>query len=252
MLRAIYSSLVVGLSTFFWAAISLCCCFFPRLRVRSLNFCAHHWGAWILAANGVKLQLRGTEHIQPHTTYMVISNHRSYLDIYAIFAARALNCRMVAKKELTRIPLFGSILKRSDCIIIDRKNREQAINAMKNQGAHLKKLGLSIVTFAEGTRAAPDVVLNPLKKGGFILAGQLGIPVLPTTIHDTGRLQPKGALAIRPGTVTIVFGKPIPMDNYKNPTDVRPVAQKVHEEIEATFLALRAEAERRDPREQAL
>ncbi|MBN2232043.1 MAG: 1-acyl-sn-glycerol-3-phosphate acyltransferase [Deltaproteobacteria bacterium] len=252
MLRTIYSSLVVGLCTFFWAVVSLFFCLFPHLRVKAINFCAHHWASWILAANGVKVRTVGTENIRPRTTYMVVGNHRSYLDIYVVFAARVLDCRMVAKKELTRIPIFGSILKRSDSIIVDRGNREQAVNAMKTAGARLRQLGLSIVTFAEGTRATPDVILNPLKKGGFILAGQLGIPVLPFTIHDTGKLQPKGALAIHPGTVTIVFGKPIPMDNYEKPSDVRPVVRRVQEEIESTFLALRAEAERRDQREQAL
>ncbi len=170
---------------------------------------------------------------------MVIANHRSFLDIYAILAGSGLNCRMVAKEELTKIPLFGLMLKRSHTIIINRSNRNQAIKAMKTMGKQLNEHGISIVIFAEGTRCTSDKPLGEFKKGAFLLAAQLGLPILPVTIIGSGSLQPKGSIGIRPGTITLKIDPPLQIPEYNRPSDIRPLAAKTQEIIEANLIAAR-------------
>ena len=236
-LRAIYSSVLVGSLTFFWTISAIICSFIFPIKVKGINFCARFWGLTILRGSGIKIKVIGAENCQPGKNYMVIANHRSFLDIYAILSGSGLNCRMVAKRELTKIPVFGLMLKRSHTIIIDRSNRNQAINAMKIKGKQLKEFGISIVIFAEGTRSTGDRPLEEFKKGAFILAAQLGLPILPITIIGTDVLQPKGSIGIRPGTITLKIDPPLEISEYNRPSDIRPLATKTHEIIEANLLA---------------
>ena len=73
------------------------------------------------------------------------------------------------------------------------------------------------MVFAEGTRS-PDGRLLPFKKGGFILAIQAGVPVVPVAILGGHELLPKGSLRPRRGTMRIAFGEPIDTSGYSMET----------------------------------
>ena len=62
--------------------------------------------------------------------------------------------------------------------------------------------------YAEGTRSV-DGRLLPFKKGGFVLAIQAGVPVIPLTVTGSREVLPKGSLRIRPGLITVRVGEPI-------------------------------------------
>ncbi|NIA19123.1 MAG: 1-acylglycerol-3-phosphate O-acyltransferase [Xanthomonadaceae bacterium] len=238
-LLALYSLILAGILTLFWTTSAIICSFIPPLKVKGINFCARYWGKTILRGSGIKVKVIGAENCQPGKNYMIIANHRSFLDIYAILAYSGLNCRMVAKKELTKIPLFGMMLRRSHTIIIDRGNRNQAIKAMEIKGKELRDFGITMVIFAEGTRATGDKLLGEFKKGAFILAAQLGLPILPITIIGTDKLQPKGSISIHPGTITLKIDPPLEIPEYNRPSDIRPLAAKTQEIIKANLIAAR-------------
>jgi len=221
-INAIRSTLVVVPNTCFWAVITCLITFTPWSK-RGIEFCGIWWG-WInLKLNGVKVIYQGLENIDPHQTYMVISNHKSFLDIYAIFSCRALHCLFVAKRELIKIPVFGLALKRSGSIIIDRSKGKQAITRLQAQGKVLRNREISIVLFAEGTRMPTSIRLGKFKKGGFMLATQLGLPILPLTIANSGNLQPKGKIAIKPGTITLTFSPAITTPTYHEEVDLKEI-----------------------------
>jgi len=174
---AVRSIIIVVPNTFFWALTGSISTFTPWGRA-GIEFVGNWWG-WInLRLNGVTPVYRGLENIDPEKTYMVIANHKSFLDIYGVFNCRKLYCLFVAKQELTKIPIFGTALRRSGCIIIDRSNRQQAIAKLQQQGKVLKQRRISIILFAEGTRTPVSIPLGKFKKGGFMLASQLGLPIL--------------------------------------------------------------------------
>lgn len=218
-------------NTLFWAIASTLVTFTPWSK-RGIKFCGHCWG-WInLRGNGVTVEYRGLEHVNPHQTYMVVANHKSFLDIYAVFSCPALYCLFVAKRELTRIPIFGMALKRSGSIIIDRGNRQQAVARLKEQGHVLREKEISIVIYPEGTRTPPAIKLGKFKKGGFMLASQLGLPILPLSIKGSGELQPKGKIAVRPGRLILTFSPPITTPAYSDGIDLSQTITQTRQAIE--------------------
>ena len=229
---ALRSILIVVPNTLLWASIGCISTFTPWSKA-GIEFVGNWWG-WInLRLNGVKVIYKGLENIDPQQTYMVIANHKSFLDIYAIFSCRALYCLFVAKRELTKIPIFGTTLNRSGSIIIDRGNRRQAIEKLQTQGKVLQENGISIILFAEGTRSPSGIRLGKFKKGGFVLASQLGLPILPLTISNSGNLQPKGKIAIWPGTMTLTCSPPIASPANYNKAELEKVMAATRQAIDS-------------------
>lgn len=141
-----------------------------------------------------------------------VANHQSQFDIPALVLAMPADFRVVAKRELLYVPIFGWVLWLAGFIFIDRADRDRAIQSLERAQRTLRR-GTSIVVFAEGTRS-PDGRLLPFKKGGFVLALQAGVPIVPVAIRGGRQVLPKGALRIRPGDIDLVFGAPVATSSY--------------------------------------
>jgi len=154
------------------------------------------------------LTVEGLEHLDPGRPVLFMSNHESQADIPLLFATVPGTLRMVAKRELFSVPVFGPALQASGYVAIDRKNREQAIAALK-LAEELTRQHISIWMAPEGTRSSSGELL-PFKKGGFILALQAGLPIVPVGISGARDVLPKHALALRLGQrARVRFGQPI-------------------------------------------
>lgn len=173
---------------------------------------ARLWARILLGLCRVRVVVRGAEKIRPPGPYVFLSNHQSQFDIPAAILAIPLQFRVLAKKELFHIPIFGWALRLSGFVGIERSNREKAIRSLDEAAGRIRK-GRSLLIYAEGTRS-PDGSLLPFKKGGFILAIQAGVPVIPLTILGSRSVLPKGSLRIRPGTIGVVVGDPIDPRRY--------------------------------------
>src|SRR3989442_2626656 len=130
-----------------------------------------------------------------------MANHQSLFDIPALVLAMPSDFRMVAKRELLLIPIFGWALWLAGFIFIDRSDREKAIRKLERTVRTIRP-GRSVVVFAEWTRS-PDGRLLPFKKGGFILALQAGVPIVPVAIPGGRGVLPKGSLRAKPGTIEV-------------------------------------------------
>lgn len=146
------------------------------------------WSEKIFQSGNAKLSAVGREKIKSDTPYVFMSNHRSLLDIPASIAATPQSVRMVMKQELTKVPVWGRAMVASGFVPIDRKNREKAIEQLERAKEHLAQ-GVSIWVFPEGTRSR-DGTLGPFKKGGFHVAQQLGLEIVPTWIEGTQNAVP--------------------------------------------------------------
>ena len=142
---------------------------------------------------------------------VIISNHRSMVDIHALYKAlpASLNVRMVAKKELFKIPFFGRILKTYHFISIDRSCQKNAISSLKRSLDLLKK-GVSVLFFPEGTRSRGSALL-PFKKGAFRMAISADAMILPIAIRGSDQVTPKRKLtSLQLGrSVEVVIGRPV-------------------------------------------
>ena len=161
---------------------------------------------------GVKIEVRGLEHLQPGHNYIFMSNHVSNLDPPVLIAVVPGRCSVLVKKELFRIPILGTGMKVADLVPVDRGDREAAIESV-NAAVKVLRQGLHMVVYPEGTRSE-DGHLLPFKKGPFHLAMESGTPVVPVTLLGTLESWPKTRFALRPGTATVVFHPPVDPHAY--------------------------------------
>jgi 1-acyl-sn-glycerol-3-phosphate acyltransferase len=166
------------------------------------------WISWIFRTCGVRVVAEGLEHVDRTQPYVFMSNHQSVLDIGALVLTLPVNWRFVAKRELTWVPFFGWALGLSDQIVVDRGNRMRAVRSLQRAAERVRG-GISVIVFPEGTRS-PSGRMREFKSGGFHLAIQAQVPILPATVSGSFHLIPKRSLKVQSGTIKVVYGKPIP------------------------------------------
>jgi len=165
------------------------------------------WSRLILFTAGVSVTTRRPPR-PPEGPFLVISNHQSLFDIPALFVSLEFPFRVVAKRELFWIPVFGWALGLAGFIPVDRGRHDRAVASLGRAAQRLQG-GLSVLMFAEGTRSR-DGHLQTLKKGAFHLAQQTGVPILPITVSGSRGILPRSAWVPRPGRIDIVIGDPLP------------------------------------------
>jgi 1-acyl-sn-glycerol-3-phosphate acyltransferase len=167
------------------------------------------WVRINLLAFGVRVRARRLAALDPAAAYVFMSNHRSQLDVLAVVEAlREFQLRWVAKKELTRIPIFGWALRHAGHVIIDRSDHAQAVASLRAAREQMLR-GVSVIIFPEGTRAPTDDALLPFKKGGFMLALETEFPIVPIAVRGSRSLLPKGSWRVAGGEIDVVVGAPI-------------------------------------------
>ena len=170
------------------------------------------WAKVILWASGVRLKVNGLENVDDNVPRIYISNHQSYFDIFALFAALPIDFKYVLKEELTKIPLFGSVVVRAGHISIDRKNPRKALKSMREAAQKIRN-GISVVIFPEGTRSV-DGMVQPFKRGSFRMALQSGCELVPVAIINSRNIMSIESWRINRGPITINIGKPISATDY--------------------------------------
>ncbi|HLL15099.1 MAG TPA: lysophospholipid acyltransferase family protein [Pyrinomonadaceae bacterium] len=188
------------------------------------------WGArqW-LRLSGMRVRVRGLEHLDPQQTYIFIANHRSYLDTATLFAYTGRRIGLFAKKELLKVPILGFGMGFVNIMAIDRSNRERALSTVRAATAHIRS-GVSFGVFAEGTRARPGELL-PFKKGAFYMAIETGVSVVPVAMKNTDRLMGKGEGTARPGTIEMVILPPVETKGLSTDEDVKRLADEVRARV---------------------
>ncbi len=162
---------------------------------------------------GLKIEASGQEKVPPGATYVMMANHRSWWDIPAVMiGCWPMQLRFVAKKELADLPLFGACVRQGRHVLIDRNDRDSAIRTMR-ETARLFAGRFSIAVFPEGTRS-PDHRLLRFKRGGFHLARELNLPIVPVSIVGGERIMQKGSIKLYPGKMRVMFHAPIQPADY--------------------------------------
>jgi len=196
--------------------------------------CGAFWARLNLAVSMVRIRVRGLEHIVAGQPYIVMSNHQSYYDIWALFSALPLQLRWVMKAELRKVPIFGLACERAGYIFVQRGNSAQARSSLAKAGAKIRA-GASVVFFPEGTRGSGEQ-LRKLKKGGFHVAQAATVPILPVTVNGGHRIFPKGTVDLRPGTMELVIHPPIPVE-AEGETERERLITAVRSSVEAGLRA---------------
>ncbi|HVF45409.1 MAG TPA: lysophospholipid acyltransferase family protein [Pyrinomonadaceae bacterium] len=181
-------------------------------------------GMWLRLC-GARVRVRGLEHLDPEQPYVFIANHRSFLDTATLFCRLDRRIGLLAKKELLKVPILGYGMGFVNIMAIDRSNRERAFETTKAATDRIRA-GRSFGVFAEGTRALPGELL-PFKKGGFYMAAEAGVPVVPVAIKHTDALMGKGTGAARPGLIEMVVLPPVETEGIDTDEGVKALAGRV-------------------------
>jgi len=177
---------------------------------------ARIWAKCILVASGIKVTVKGRSNIDSSGSYIYMSNHLSNFDIPVLLAYLPVQFRWLAKAELFKIPLFGYAMQRAGYISIDRSNFRSAVQSLKRAAKNIRD-GVSVLIFPEGTRSQ-DCNIQQFKKGGFVLAVDSGVPIIPVIIHGTWPIMPKKRILFKPGNVILEIAKPIKSSDYTRKT----------------------------------
>lgn len=169
-------------------------------------WCGTTWSRFILFVCGIRIHIRNVKEINKRGNYIVVSNHASMFDIPAMMSIFP-RLRIMFKKELSYIPIWGWAIRWGHHIMVDRKRGTEAIKSL-DRAAEAIKEGGQVLLFAEGTRTR-DGKLQPFKRGAFSLAAKSGAPIVPLTINGSFKILPKGSFDIRPANIEVIIDKPI-------------------------------------------
>lgn len=188
------------------------------------------WARTLTTVCGVTFGVRGLGNVPADRRCVVLSNHCSHLDGPVLLLALRVPLYFVIKRELARVPIWGPATLRVGFIAIDRSDSAQA-RAQLGRAVDAVREGRTVLVFPEGTRS-PDGHLQRFKKGGFRLAVDAQVPILPVTVNRSAALLPKGSPAPFPGRVEVIVHPPIRTAGL-GPDDVPDLVDRTWHVIES-------------------
>jgi len=197
------------------ATTVIVCSFFSRTG-NGPHLLARFWANSILWVSRIKISVSGIDKLDRARSYIYMPNHQSNADIPLLLGRLPVQFRWLAKAELFKIPIFGRAMRGVGYISIDRSNRKSAFESLKRAACTIRN-GTSVLIFPEGTRSRDGRIL-PFKKGGFVLAVDAGVPIVPIIIRGTREIISKGHFLIRPAPITMQILDPVETAGYTRKT----------------------------------
>ncbi|MFA5834997.1 MAG: lysophospholipid acyltransferase family protein [Bacteroidota bacterium] len=173
-------------------------------------WCGRTWTNLSLIFCRIAVTVKGLEKIDPYGNYILVSNHASMFDIPVMMNTFP-HIRIMFKKELSYVPIWGWALRWGYHIMVDRSKGTEAMKSL-DRAANDIRSGGQVLLFAEGTRTR-DGKLLPFKRGAFSLAAKSGVPLIPVTINGSFKILPKGSFDIRPSHIEVIIDTPIETKN---------------------------------------
>ncbi len=217
--------LLVWLATFWWDKRRLAAHFMGTFWAWHYQSLVPQW----------KLSLEGREKIPWKRTVVLVSNHRSQVDILALYKLRR-PFKWTSKAENFKLPFVGMVLSLTNSIKIRRESLRSGSQFISQAENEMKK-GSSILLFPEGTRAKTNT-MRPFKEGAFLLAKRTGSPIIPIVLTGSENTFPLGSLVlIGKAHIRIRVLDEIPAETV-NGMDVKPLMELVRARMEAGLAQL--------------
>ena len=162
----------------------------------------------ILKVTGARITVIGEEHVPKDQAVLYVGNHRSYFDILLTYSRTPRLTGYVAKKEMEKIPLLSTWMKRLHCLFLDRKDIKEGLKTIL-AGIELIKSGVYICIFPEGTRNRSNEPMLPFKEGSVKMAEKTGCLIIPMAITNSAEIFENHIPRITPCDVIVEYGEPI-------------------------------------------
>lgn len=241
--RGVVRSVWVVTNAIFWVFVIgvpciVCACLTPVLGLsltqRLICHCACLYFKIILSVSAVSLEIIGLENLDPDGNYFFACNHVSTYDIPVIFSALPYCMISVSKWTVAYIPIFGWLVWLGGTIFVQRSNHDKSIESMNRGLDSLKRRPKSVLIFPEGRRS-DNATLQEFKRGGFMLAIQSKMPVVPVALIGTEKIAGRNFSSfiqpIRPSHVKVVIGNPVET-KLMQIQDRNELASMIHKNIQ--------------------
>ncbi|MEY4540959.1 MAG: hypothetical protein RLZZ306_2716 [Bacteroidota bacterium] len=195
--------LFIILFPFFWLFLQK-----PEWKPKA-HYLNRFWGKLFFPIAGIPIKVQYDFNPDVNETYVFCANHFSYMDIAAMGMIIKNYYAFVGKASLKGVPLFGYMFAKLH-IQVDRSDKNSRVTSMTRSIKALQS-GRSVMIFPEGgiwSKELPKMSL-PLKDGGFAMAIQQQIPIVPITLLNNYKIMPDGHFAIFPQTLRAIVHKPI-------------------------------------------
>lgn len=204
---------ICALWTLVWFVSTMIIVYFPILilslwpepkRTRLLYKVFRVWMGFYLFISGVRLKRKGLENFEKGKAYVVVCNHNTFLDVPVSSPGIPGPNKTIAKIEMARIPVFGTIYK-SGSVLVDRKN-ESSRRASFLKMKEVLDMGMHMCIYPEGTRNKTQEPLQKFHDGAFRLAVDTHHAIIPALIFNTKKLFPNNKkFFFLPGKVEMHF-----------------------------------------------
>ncbi|PEJ29155.1 1-acyl-sn-glycerol-3-phosphate acyltransferase [Bacillus pseudomycoides] len=188
------------------------------------------FGKKMVRVAGSTVQVNGIENVPKDKPVLVVSNHQSDMDIPVLLGYLNKPIGFVSKAEIKKFPIVPTWMELMNCVFMDRSNRRQSLQAIKD-GIELLKNGHSIVIFPEGTRSKAGE-MGEFKAGSFHLAVKAGVAILPVTVDGTYKMFEANGNRMKPAHATVTISKPITPEQYAS-MDIKELTQHTKDIIAA-------------------
>jgi 1-acyl-sn-glycerol-3-phosphate acyltransferase len=190
------------------------------------------WMKAFFVLTGVKRIFKGKEHFKKGENYIVICNHRSFMDVPLSSPGIPGANKTIAKAGMAKIPLFGLIYK-SGSVLVDRKS-EQSRKASYTKMKEVLQMGLHMCLYPEGTRNKTNEPLQRFHDGAFKLATETQKQIIPAVIFYTSIVLPRNkTFYFWPHKVEMHFLEAIPVKDRM----AEDIKQEAFEKIRDYYIA---------------
>jgi putative phosphoserine phosphatase/1-acylglycerol-3-phosphate O-acyltransferase len=160
----------------------------------------------------IGVDIIGRQHTTRRPAVFFINHQSTLIDALVTSNVVQRGFTAVAKAEVKQIPLLGQLLTLADVAFVDRSDTSKAISAMQPAVDRLRK-GVSVVMSPEGTRSLSPRI-GAFKKGGFHLARDAAVPIVPIVIRNAGEIMWRNAKVAQEGTIEVVVHEPVPTADW--------------------------------------
>lgn len=158
--------------------------------------------------SNIDIEIIGEQHTARRPAVFFINHQSTLIDALVVSRLIRRGFTIIAKDEVRRIPVLGQVLTLADVAFVDRSNTSKAISALQPALDKLRT-GVSIAMSPEGTRSLSPRI-GDFRKGGFHLARDAGVPIVPVVIRNTGEIMWRNAKVAQEGTIEVVVHEPLP------------------------------------------
>ena len=163
---------------------------------------------------GIRISVSGRENYEPGRQYILMMNHVNILDGFVFYRSFPGKARGIEEESHFEWPVYGWLIRRMGQIPVSRRSGVKAMESLRRAAALIRqKKDYSFMVLPEGTRTR-DGKLGPFKKGGFLLALETGLDILPMVQKGADRINRRSSLLIHPGRLEYIIEKPIPIAGY--------------------------------------